>query len=134
MRTSCQCGLRHTLTRCPLGPLSDSCSMWGRTPNDQMRHRVAPLFCTAGIFFDYHSSMSLVTVQDAQDDRESRKDITMTEAQVLVVDDEVGMVTLLRNYLTREGYAVTTAPSAEVALRLLEEHDIAVIMIDLRMP
>jgi DNA-binding NtrC family response regulator len=58
----------------------------------------------------------------------------MTEAQILVVDDEVGMVTLLRNYLTREGYAVTTAPSAEVALQVLEEHDIDVVLTDLRMP
>jgi len=37
----------------------------------------------------------------------------MAEEKILVVDDEVGMVTLLRNYLTREGYDVTTAPSAE---------------------
>jgi CheY-like chemotaxis protein len=58
----------------------------------------------------------------------------MTEAQILVVDDEVGMVTLLRNYLTREGFAVTTAPSAEVALQILEEHDIAVVLTDLHMP
>ena len=58
----------------------------------------------------------------------------MTEAQILVVDDEVGMVTLLRNYLTREGYAVTTAPSAEVALQVLEEHDMDVVLTDLRMP
>ena len=58
----------------------------------------------------------------------------MTEAQILVVDDEVGMVTLLRNYLTREGYAVTTAPSAEVALQILEEHGIAVVLTDLHMP
>ena len=55
-------------------------------------------------------------MQDVQDGR-SRRDDTMTEAQILVVDDEVGMVTLLRNYLTREGYEVTTAPSAEVALQ-----------------
>ena len=34
----------------------------------------------------------------------------MAEEKILVVDDEVGMVTLLRNYLTREGYDVTTAP------------------------
>src|SRR5215831_16707542 len=87
-----------------------------------------------GTFFAYHSSMRMVSVQDAQDGRESRKDITMTEAQILVVDDEVGMVTLLRNYLTREGYTVTTAPSAEVALQLLEEHDIAIVLTDLRMP
>jgi DNA-binding NtrC family response regulator len=58
----------------------------------------------------------------------------MAEAQILVVDDEVGMVTLLRNYLTREGYAVTTAPSAEVALQTLEEHDIDVVLTDMRMP
>ena len=58
----------------------------------------------------------------------------MTEAQILVVDDEVGMVTLLRNYLTREGYEVTTAPSAEVALQMLEEHDIDVVLTDMNMP
>jgi DNA-binding NtrC family response regulator len=58
----------------------------------------------------------------------------MTEDKVLVVDDEVGMVTLLRNYLAREGYDVTTAPSAEVALPMVEEQDIAVVLTDLRMP
>jgi DNA-binding NtrC family response regulator len=58
----------------------------------------------------------------------------MTEVQLLVVDDEVDMVTLLRNYLTREGYAVTTAPSAEVALPILTEHDIDVVLTDMRMP
>jgi len=76
----------------------------------------------------------MVTVQDAQGGRESRRGITMTEAQVLVVDDEVGMVTLLRNYLTHEGYTVTMAPSAEVALQILEEHDIAVVLKGLCMP
>jgi DNA-binding NtrC family response regulator len=58
----------------------------------------------------------------------------MTDAKILVVDDEVGMVTLLRNYLTREGYEVTTAPSAEVALQVLAEHDLDVVLTDLRMP
>ncbi len=58
----------------------------------------------------------------------------MTDAKILVVDDEVGMVTLLRNYLTREGYEVTTAPSAEVAMQVVEEHDLDVVLTDLRMP
>src|SRR5712691_1175900 len=58
----------------------------------------------------------------------------MAEEKILVVDDEVGMVTLLRNYLTREGYDVTTAPSAETALHLLEEHEVAAVLTDLRMP
>jgi len=30
------------------------------------------------------------------------------------------MVTLLRNYLTREGYEIHTAPSGETALQFLE--------------
>ncbi|MGE3540419.1 MAG: sigma-54-dependent transcriptional regulator [Candidatus Tectimicrobiota bacterium] len=58
----------------------------------------------------------------------------MAEEKILVVDDEVGMVTLLRNYLTREGYEVTTAPSAESALHTLEEQEVAAVITDLRMP
>ena len=57
----------------------------------------------------------------------------MADEKVLVVDDEVGMVTLLRNYLTREGYEVHTAPSGETALQFLEEHDFDVVLTDLRM-
>lgn len=58
----------------------------------------------------------------------------MTEEKVLVVDDDVGMLTLLRNYLTREGYDVKTAPSAEAALQQLEANDFPVVLTDLRMP
>ena len=57
----------------------------------------------------------------------------MADEKVLVVDDEVGMVTLLRNYLTREGYEIHTAPSGETALQFLEEHDFDVVLTDLRM-
>jgi DNA-binding NtrC family response regulator len=57
----------------------------------------------------------------------------MEETQLLVVDDEVDMLTLLRNYLSREGYEVRTAPSAEVALQLLEDCDFDVVLTDLRM-
>jgi len=57
----------------------------------------------------------------------------MADEHVLVVDDEVGMLTLLRNYLTREGYVVHTAPSGETALEILETHDCAVVLTDLRM-
>jgi DNA-binding NtrC family response regulator len=57
----------------------------------------------------------------------------MTNAKVLVVDDEVEMLTLLRNYLSREEYEVNTAPSAEIALQLLEEQDFDVVLTDLRM-
>src|SRR4029453_1799052 len=57
----------------------------------------------------------------------------MADEKVLVVDDEVGMLTLLRNYLTREGYEIHTAPSGETALQFLEEHDCDVVLPDLRM-
>jgi DNA-binding NtrC family response regulator len=57
----------------------------------------------------------------------------MTDVKVLVVDDEVEMLTLLRNYLSRQGYEVKTAPSAETALQLLEDQDIDVLLTDLRM-
>jgi DNA-binding NtrC family response regulator len=57
----------------------------------------------------------------------------MAEEKVLVVDDEVEMLTLLRNYLSREAYDVKTAPSAETALQLLEAQDFDVVLTDLRM-
>jgi two-component system response regulator PilR (NtrC family)/two-component system response regulator HydG len=55
------------------------------------------------------------------------------DAKVLVVDDEVEMLALLRNYLTREGFEVFTAPSAEIALQCLVDHDIDIVLTDLRM-
>jgi DNA-binding NtrC family response regulator len=57
----------------------------------------------------------------------------MENETVLVVDDEVEMLTLLRNYLTREGYTVQTAPSAEIALHMLEDQDFDMVLTDLRM-
>ena len=55
------------------------------------------------------------------------------EAKVLVVDDEAEMTAMLRNYLTRAGYEVATAPSAEMALTYLEDNDIDLVLTDLRM-
>ncbi len=40
---------------------------------------------------------------------------------------------MLRNYLTREGYEVITASSAEEALQYLEDHDLDIVLTDLRM-
>ena len=54
-------------------------------------------------------------------------------AKVFVVDDEVEMATMLRNYLTREGFEVATAPSAETALQFLQDDDADVVLTDLRM-
>jgi len=44
----------------------------------------------------------------------------MARVRVLVVDDESGLLLLLRRYLERLGYDVDTASSAEEALKLFE--------------
>ena len=44
----------------------------------------------------------------------------MAHVRVLVVDDESGLLLLLRRYLERLGYDVDTASSAEEALRMFE--------------
>lgn len=53
--------------------------------------------------------------------------------QVLVVDDEAEMTAMLRHYLSREGYEVATAPSAEAALAYLEDNEADLVLTDLRM-
>jgi DNA-binding NtrC family response regulator len=55
------------------------------------------------------------------------------KATVLVVDDEAEMTAMLRNYLTREGYEVAIAPSAEAALDYLDDNDVDLVLTDLRM-
>jgi two-component system KDP operon response regulator KdpE len=58
----------------------------------------------------------------------------MSGARVLVVDDEVQVLRLLRTALTERGYDVTTAPSGEEALDLLARRSADVIILDLVMP
>jgi response regulator RpfG family c-di-GMP phosphodiesterase len=53
--------------------------------------------------------------------------------KLLIVDDEVANLRLLER-LFRQDYFCLTAPSGEEALRLLDQHDVAVIISDQRMP
>ncbi len=57
----------------------------------------------------------------------------MVATKILVVDDEPEMTAMLRNYLTREGYEVDSASSAEAALDYLEDNDVDLVLTDLRM-
>ena len=55
--------------------------------------------------------------------------------RVLVVDDEVGIRTMVRTFLSRQGYEVATASNGAEALEQLRNGDPpAVIIVDLRMP
>src|SRR5688572_6177191 len=57
----------------------------------------------------------------------------MAKQKVLVVEDEELMRTILRTLLEGEGYEVFTADSAEAAVRIFPDHDIAVTLTDIKM-
>jgi two-component system response regulator AtoC len=57
----------------------------------------------------------------------------MAKQKVLVVEDEELMRTILRTLLEGEGYEVFSADSAEAALRIFPEHEIAVTLTDIKM-
>jgi CheY-like chemotaxis protein len=53
---------------------------------------------------------------------------------VLVVDDEPGMVETLRDILSSAGYTVSTAGDGTTALEQIARHHYAVVVMDVRMP
>jgi CheY-like chemotaxis protein len=57
-------------------------------------------------------------------------------AQVLLVDDEAGVLTLMRRFLERAGYSVRTASSGEEGLACFREcrGSLSVVILDLNMP
>lgn len=54
--------------------------------------------------------------------------------RVLVVDDELQVLSLLREALSEEGYDVECVPSGEAALELLDTENIQVVFLDLNLP
>jgi two-component system, OmpR family, alkaline phosphatase synthesis response regulator PhoP len=55
-------------------------------------------------------------------------------AKVLVVDDESSLVNLVRSYLEREGFEVTTAEDGEAALRIAREISPDLVVLDVMLP
>ncbi len=66
---------------------------------------------------------------------DTRNDLTREAAResVLVVDDEINFLTLLRWFLSQRGYAVATASSADEALALLDRQSFKVALLDVRL-
>lgn len=58
----------------------------------------------------------------------------MIEKPILVVDDEPIVRESIRDWLKDAGYNVITAETGEEALKLLDKHDISVLVIDVRLP
>jgi two-component system phosphate regulon response regulator OmpR len=55
-------------------------------------------------------------------------------AHLLIVDDDDRIRTLLKQYLARAGFRVTTAEDAAAARRLLELFDVDLLVLDVMMP
>lgn len=53
---------------------------------------------------------------------------------ILVVEDEVNVATVLNGYLEKEGYVVYTATSGLAGLDLFKAHDFQLILLDLMLP
>ena len=56
------------------------------------------------------------------------------DKKILVVDDEAPIRDMLSQRFTRAGFEVTTAATAEEALKILETNNIHVMFLDLKLP
>ncbi len=59
---------------------------------------------------------------------------TEKTAHVLVIDDEDGILRMMRRFLEQSGYRASTVDNAEAAYQVLREHDIDAIVTDVMMP
>jgi CheY-like chemotaxis protein len=58
----------------------------------------------------------------------------MDEKKILVVDDEVTILDMLKDVFSSAGYTVLTAGTAEEALQILQKESIMVMFLDLTLP
>lgn len=58
----------------------------------------------------------------------------MKEKKILVVDDEIEICELIRDYLQREGYYVVLASDGEQGLSLYRQHNPMLIILDVMLP
>ena len=57
-----------------------------------------------------------------------------TMKRILVVDDEVAICNLLRQFLTSKGYEVYTAPDGQTAIAKVKEVRPHIVLLDIMMP
>jgi len=60
--------------------------------------------------------------------------MALTDRPILVVDDDAKIVRLVRTYLERDGYRVVTAADGPGALAAIEDHEPALVVLDLMLP
>ncbi|MFP3040666.1 response regulator transcription factor [Treponema primitia] len=57
-----------------------------------------------------------------------------TKTAILVIDDEKKIVEIVKSYLEKDGYRALTAANGTEALRLLQENQVSLILLDLMLP
>jgi len=67
-------------------------------------------------------------------DRTAAERAAIPTAPILVVDDDVKIVRLVRTYLERDGFMVVTAADGPAALQAIEAHRPALVVLDLMLP
>jgi CheY-like chemotaxis protein len=65
---------------------------------------------------------------------EEETEIRSKAAHILVADDDPSLVRLLQEFLEIEGYTVLCAYDGQMALRLVQEHSVDLIILDINMP
>jgi CheY-like chemotaxis protein len=60
--------------------------------------------------------------------------VIMNEKKILVVDDEVSILDMLKDAFSSAGYSVLTAESAENAINIFRQESIMVMFLDLNLP
>jgi len=58
----------------------------------------------------------------------------MTKKKILIVDDEAGIVQEIKEFLEEEGYEAYVADTAKAGIRLVEELQPDVVLIDVKLP
>jgi DNA-binding response OmpR family regulator len=71
---------------------------------------------------------------DLEPDVKIRKSKEMEPIRVLVVDDELFVGELLKEYLSIIGYAVTAVSNGEEALSVIQRFEPHIVILDIRMP
>lgn len=57
-----------------------------------------------------------------------------TKGPILIIEDEESMREGLRDWLTEGGYKVETAKDGEEGLKIISDHDVSLVLLDLRLP
>jgi len=66
--------------------------------------------------------------------KSSVEEVLVTKEKILVVDDEEDILELVQYNLEREGYRTVSAKTGEEALKIVEYHEIDLMILDLMLP